>query len=460
MRRALALLLAAALAALLAARTAQAQAQQQPSSPPPASSSGPPSPKRAMPDYDGRGEPETTAGDVALWVPRIIFSPLYLVSEYVIRRPLAWLISTAERKQWPSVIRDFFLFGPDKKAGVVPTAFLDFGFRPSFGFYAFWDDLLGRGNHLRMHASTFGSSWLQGSVADKIPLGADGSLDLRVEGVHRPDYVFNGIGPSTIAGNETRFGIDQFQARPVFEWSAWRSSRILTTAGVRAVRFRDDACCDAPSLASQIRAGRMVAPPGFQDGYTNVFQRGELTIDTRRPRPENQSGLRIETEVEQGVDTAHGSNWLRYGGSIGGFLDLKNNRTVGLAVTALFVDPIGGGDPIPFTEQIVLGGSGPMRGYLYGRLVDRSAAVGTLKYRWPIWAFLDGTMQVAVGNVFGRQLHDFRTELLRLSSAIGVESIGAADHTFELLVGLGTETFERGTQVSSVRVLFGTNRGF
>ena len=53
-------------------------------------------------------------------------------------------------------IKDLFLFGPEKKAGVVPTAFLDFGFRASFGIYAFWDDRLGEGNHRRLHASTFG----------------------------------------------------------------------------------------------------------------------------------------------------------------------------------------------------------------------------------------------------------------------------------------------------------------
>ena len=53
------------------------------------------SPKRAVPDYSGRGEEPTTAGDVALWIPRVILSPLYFVSEYIIRRPLGWLITTA-----------------------------------------------------------------------------------------------------------------------------------------------------------------------------------------------------------------------------------------------------------------------------------------------------------------------------------------------------------------------------
>jgi hypothetical protein len=376
------------------------------------------------------------------------------VSEYVVRRPLGWLITTAERKQWPSAIRDFFLFGPEKKAGVVPTAFIDFGFRPSAGIYAFWDDLLGEGNHLRLHASTWGADWLQGAVADKIPIGKTGFFDLRVEGVHRPDPIFHGIGPRSLQSDRTRYGIDKVAGRPVFELTWWKSSRVTIEGGARYVDFRDDSCCDDPSLASQIAQGKVPAPPGFANGYTAVYERGELTIDTRDPRPESQSGLRLELEVEQASNVRRAAdNWVRYGGSFGGFLDIKNNRTVSLSVTTLFVDPVSSSATIPFTEQVILG-------YLYGRLVDRSAAVATLKYRWPIWIFLDGTMQGAIGDVFGPQLQDFDTKLLRLSGAIGIESIGTPDHTFELLVGVGTETFEEGTNANSVRVVFGTNRGF
>lgn len=419
------------------------------------------SPKRAMPDYDGRGEGPTTAGDVLLWIPRVIFSPLYLVTEYLLRRPLGWLIATAEREQWPSAIRNLFLFGPDKKAGVVPTAFLDFGFRASFGIYAFWDDLLGPGNHLRLHASTFGINWIQGAIADKIPLGKDSTLDLRVEASARPDWVHHGMGPRTLQSDRYRFGMDKFQARPVFESFWWRGSRISTEAGIRYINFRDDNCCDNPSLVRGIQEGRIAAPPGFVDGYTALYQRGEFTVDTREERPNDQTGFRMELEAEHGSNIRSSrANWIRWGGSIGGFLDIKNNRTVSLSVTTLFVDPISSGGDIPFTEQVTLGGSGPMRGYLYGRLVDRSAAIGTLKYRWPIWNFLDGAAQVAFGNVFGPQLGDFKTKLLRLSTAIGIETPGAADHTFEFLAGFGTETFEEGLNVNSFRLLFGTNRGF
>src|SRR5688572_11680337 len=73
--------------------------------------------KRELPEYDGRAPEGTTAGDVGLWAPRIIFFPLYLVSEYLIRQPLGWLIVTAEREQLPTLILDFFTFGEERSAG-------------------------------------------------------------------------------------------------------------------------------------------------------------------------------------------------------------------------------------------------------------------------------------------------------------------------------------------------------
>ena len=70
----------------------------------------------------------------------MVLSPLYLVSEFVIRRPVGGLISFAERSQVPEALYNFFTFTPDHKVGIVPTFFVDFGFKPSAGLYFFWDD--------------------------------------------------------------------------------------------------------------------------------------------------------------------------------------------------------------------------------------------------------------------------------------------------------------------------------
>ncbi len=432
-------------------------------SPTEAASPTPSTSPRPMPDYDGRGPAPSTAGDVALWVPRLALSPAYFTSEYLIRRPMGALITAAEKNQWAAALVATFTFGPDNDIGVVPIALVDFGLRPSVGVFAFWNNAFRRGNDIKAHFATFGPDFLAGTFADRISLdGKKSTLDLRFEGVHRPDLVFYGIGPRTVESARSRYGIDRFDAGPVFNTTWWRGSRLTIAAGIRDVHFRDDACCENPSIPVAVAAGAFPPPPGFASGYTIGYQRLELTVDTREPHPAPQNGIRLAMQGEQGFDlTRSRSNWIRYGASFGGFLDLKDSgRIVSLNVEAQFADPITGSEPIPFTEQVRLGGSEAMRGFLPGRLVDRSAAIATLKYRWPIWVFLDGSMQVATGNVFGKQLEGFDPKLLRLSAAVGLETVGTPDNTLEFLLGFATETFDSGAKVDSFRFVIGTNKGF
>jgi hypothetical protein len=115
---------------------------------------------------------------------------------------------------------------------------------------------------------------------------------------------------------------------------------------------------------------------------------------------------------------------------------------------------------IPFTEQVVLGGFGLMRGYKPGRLIDRSALVSTLLYEWPVWAWLNGTAQLALGNVFGTHLDAFEPGLLRLTAGMGLRTTTSPDHQLELLVGFGTEPYDEGMNITSVRVFLGGTHGF
>jgi hypothetical protein len=43
---------------------------------------------REVPDYDGRGNEDAHPDSWALWIPRVVLSPLYVISEYVLRRPI------------------------------------------------------------------------------------------------------------------------------------------------------------------------------------------------------------------------------------------------------------------------------------------------------------------------------------------------------------------------------------
>ncbi len=418
--------------------------------------------KRAVPDYDGRGGEPLSPGQKALWIPRVVLSPLYFVSEFMIRRPLGFTIRAAEKANLPKELYDFFAFGPDHKAGVIPIAFIDFGFLPSVGLYAFWEDAGFKGHQLALHGSTWGADWLSGTATERFQFAPEGlDLTLTATATHRPDYAFYGIGPDTRESALVRYQADTVDAHAESRLTFAGGSLIETSAGYRGASFGHSNFTPGASLDDRAAQGKLAEPAGFHDGYHAPFAHSRLVLDSRG-KAASATGGRIELMAEQGVDlkNAPTSGWLRYGGTIGGFVDLGDSgRIVSLSLSGLLADPLGK-RPVPFTELVTLGGPGMMPGFRAGRLVDRSAAVATLRYSWPIWIWLDGSLQVATGNVFGARFDGFRAERSRLSTAIGIEGRGSRDSVFQALVGFGTETFESGAKLDSLRVAVGARSGF
>jgi hypothetical protein len=415
--------------------------------------------KRPVPDYDGREEP-TTAGDVLIWIPRIALSPFYLVSEYVIRQPFGFLIRTAERSNLPAALYDFLTFGENHQAGILPIAFLDFGFEPSLGLYFFWNDAFVEGHDLRIRGSTWGQDWVAGSVSSRTRIAKNASWAVRFSGVQRPDFVFFGEGASSLESARSRYGSTTWEAEAEIDVGWGRASRIRADVGFRSRRFRDGDYADDPTLREAVRAKDFALPDGYRDGYDVLYSRLLFALDSRRPRPHPGNGVRFEARAEQGSEVRASPNaYLRYGAALGGFYDLNDHgRVISLWAAAMLSDPLHG--EVPFTELATLGGPEAMRGFVPGRLYGRSAAALTLQYRWPVWVKLDGSIQISVGNVFGRRFEDFDPELLRFSGAIGVESLGSSDSGLEILFGVGTETFRHGGQITSIRFIVGSHYGF
>lgn len=419
---------------------------------------------RPKPDYDGRdgaGQP-TTPGDVALWVPRVVLFPAYVVTEYVIRRPLGAGITAAEKARLPSILYDFFAFGPDHKAGVVPIAFIEFGFLPSVGLYAFWDDAGFKGHSLRLRGSTWGPHWLGASVTDRIQLSESSSVTVNGTFIHRPDFAYFGEGPNSRQEDLSRYGADIADMRAVWRVGLWRSSSLETSVGYRGLSFRPGDYGSNPTLTERAATGAFAVPDGYADGYRAPFHKTALTLDTRRDEDGSESGLRLSVNAEEGsnLSSESGSGWLRYGGTLGGFLDLGNRgRVLSLSFSTEMADQLGP-NGIPFTELAQLGGNEKMPGFRPGRLYGRSSALATLRYSWPIWIWLDGSLQAAVGNVFGERLAGASVSSSRFSGAVGIESRGSRDSVFQLLFGFGSEPFDNGGQINSFRVVAGARSGF
>ncbi len=461
-------------AALAASNTAPADEPPAPAAPvPPSTQPSPvlpqsPSPKRPLPDYDGRGPSPTSPGTMALWVPRVLLSPLYFTTEWLVRRPLGAAVSAAERADLPNILYDFFAFGPEHKAGVAPIAFVDFGFNPSIGLYAFWDDAFFKGDDLRAHASYWTNDWIAGSVVQRIHFHGRDSVQFKFVGVRRPDNVFYGAGPRSLESARSRYGLSKLDLGALFDLPMWRASKIETAVGLRSVSFRDGYYGGDPGILASVAGGAFSLPDGFARGYDAEYSDVLVALDSRRPYPAEGSGVRLQAQAEQGSDLRQspGSGWLHTAAGAGGFWDVNGNRRiVSLSMLAMFSDPLGA-RPVPFTELVTLGGDvtssggfpAPMPGFFPERLVDRSAAVASLRYKWPIAPWISGSLQGALGNVFGDHLMGFDTRLLRVSGAFGIESDASPDSSFELIVGIGTETFEHGAQADSFRVAVGITR--
>ena len=451
-----------------------------------------PGQKRPPQDYDGR-EDVTTAAEDALWIPRVVFFPLYLVSEYLIRIPLGALTVAIEENDVIAEIQKFFTFGPNDNIGIIPTGFLDFGFRPSVGVYFFYNDFIAPGNDLRANFSFGGKRFWRLSVADRIPIempvGQERSksyFQMEASFLMRPDLLFWGIGPDVApdigstfsvmtAGGGARIHIEPWRGTFLEAWVTGR----WTTTGAGECGSQDSfvdeevgigQVCDPPTIRRRILDGTLEPPPHYGRSYATVKSGVRFALDSREPRPASGSGVACEARGEHVAELKepNTNGWLNYSAALGGFIDLTGTqRVLGLTLTAFFQEPLTADAIIPFTELVGakhiedVPDLDIMRGFKPGFLLGSSAIAATVDYRWPIWAFLDGTMQASVGSSFLEpHLEDFDVEKLRFSFLGGIRSPNHRDHSFNLLLGFGTNTFEQGGEPSSIRFLFGGTTGF
>lgn len=443
--------------------------------------------QRPLPNYDGREDEPVDAGDVLIWIPRAVFSPVYLVSEYVLRWPLGQIVSALDVNDVPNILADFFTFGPGDKSGLVPSALLDFGFRPSIGLYFFSDDVIVDGFGIRANVAYGGNDWYLAKLATRYTIQEESATDLEhtidLSGsfVHRPDWRFHGIGSDTTQDAASRYAAQYIEGTLRYVGGVWRSSRIEAWAGVRDVLFKEEGCCDDRALVEGVAEGLFERPPLYDDGYLIARVGAEAVLDTRERRNAYEgdgsdhvspsgSGFKLAGRADFGFglrdspasvpDGPDRIGFVRYGGTAGAFVDVYNQRVIGLQLIADFVDPLKTDAPIPFTELASLGGARPLRGFLQNRLLGDSSIVAHLEYRWPIWALIDGVAHYSVGNVFGKHLDGFAAEKLRQSFGFGLRATGARDHAFELLIAGGTSTFEQGSSVDSFRFVLGSSAGF
>jgi len=392
--------------------------------------------KRPVPHYDGRPD---AGGDGAIWIPRVLLAPLWLVYEFLVRIPIGAAVTAIEESATTQRAVHVLTFGSEKNAGIAPTFLLDRGMLPAIGGYFWWDDALVDGNHLRIHAATWGEPLVLATVSDRYDLDDRSSVSLTASFTRRRDNLYYGIGPETPDSARTRYRSRVIDVAASFERELGRGVHLGTKAGVRDTSFVERAA-----------------------GYTIAYQHADLAFDTRSLGLRG-AGVRASASGDSAFDSSNTprSSWLGYGAALEGFWDIaESDRVLTLTATTRLVDPIARGGSIPFTELPTLGGYTTMRGFLPGRMIDRSAAAVTLGYQWPVWSFLDGELEAATGNVFGAGFRGLEPGRLRFSGAVGLRTLSIPEAQLELLTGFGTDTFDAGARISSFRLVFGATHGF
>ncbi len=417
-------------------------------------------PDRAVPDYDGLPEPGDDAGDVGLWTARVLTSPLYLLTEYGLRIPTVWGLTEGERTNGFQVLHDFFTFGPDDHILVLPTVFYEFGFQPSIGVFAQWDEFLFPSNHITAQVGWGGDNWRSGVFNDRIELRDGWNVGARFLARERPDYVFGGIGVDATVLPRARFGARRIEPSL---WSAtrfWQSSDLELGVTYRSISFFDQAWGSDPSVVARAMANGDALPYGYATGYDALSAEVHLDVDTRTPYAPPEGGVRIA--VHAGMHGAFGGlpeldRWLSWGGTATFAADLLGgHRVLGITADAHLITQLSGSN-VPFVELIELGGArGLLPGYWPGHIQGFSAAGLTAHYTWPIWAFLDARLYFGTANAFGYHFQDFDVAQLRMTFGIEISPrIQDVALPFTFNFAFATDTFERGADMNSFSLAVG-----
>jgi hypothetical protein len=428
-------------------------------------------PHRATPDYDGRADPATTAGDVGLAVVRVALFPIRIVVDYGIRWPIGKAVTAAEHSRGVrSTFHYLFLQPATPTPSIFPIALYDFGFQSSIGVRLQWTrGFVTPGSKLSVKLGTGGLDWWRadGNVVIAAP-GKYRALRAGIDGGvrRRPDQQFFGLGPRTPQSSAARYT----QART--SMTAFAGVRELSLFAGSTATFAGTSNFNGySSIEEQVDAGRIATEPAGYHSFVVTRRYGAtLALDTRGTRPDTQerdrssSGARFDAVIEHVRDREIGE-WVHVDATVGGALRLNHVREHKLDVrlrieliepSAMTIDAA-----IPFVELASIGGSRDLRGFASGRGRDLSAAAFLLDYEWPLAAWLDATLYLGAGNVFGRNLSGFTAGKLRGSAGLGVALAGlTGDRQLEAWAAFGTEPFDEGAGAINFRLVLGYSHDY
>ena len=372
-------------------------------------------------------EPYTTDRSLAY---HVLATPAYLL--HGVTRPIGWTMQYVERR-FPAVFE-----GRLPPRGGVPL--VEFGGPAEFmgGLLLYDNQLFGSDHALRIEGlyGSANSFRAKGQYQWPDPLGVGTRLDASVNLSSNPKSTFfldgNDSDRSTDRANFFRRQVDASVNVSYRPRNGWVGGQL----GVSYERVDAD-------QAEGERGRRLVEyrPPGLQPVQLLTPQ---LTIGLARTNGEPRTSFGTELFLQLHYAHELDGRRFRHGRYVAEFrqylpvLLFPKSRRLVLRGRLEQVEPLFGGEAVPFYQLPSLGGQRTLRGFRYNRFQNAGSLVLTAEYRYPIWSNLDAVAFVDAGQVFP-ELSAVDADRFHWSYGGGVHLLNASGLSFRFEMAGGVE---------------------
>jgi hypothetical protein len=415
--------------------------------PPPPSSGTVPGPeaRRSAASFRGREEGDSAAHALA-WIPRIVFSPLYVLTELVLRRPLYAFLGWADRNHVFDVVDR--VLNPFPGFNWYPTLQLDLGVFFLPGVEGRWNDAFVRRNELRFSGAVGGENFWYAMLVDRFHVGPvyfGGQLEF----VTRPERAFYGLGPDS-PSQRMNFSQTRLDTLGLVGFEPGKAAHLELAFG-----YREETV--GPGNPPSVGGTDGTLPEGFVP-LSLLLASARLELDSRTSR-EHNGGARFVASTTYARDVkvpgrafVTGDVDLRVG------VEIRHpDRVLSARLYVADSFPLGN-EPVPITHMPLLGWQNHM-GFVWGRFRGESAIMGELRYRYPVGHYMDFQCVGSAGNVFARDFHDFDFGALTASIGVGLRTRRTSFLPLEMMIGMGSSRFDEAFAIESVRLFVSTDEG-
>lgn len=402
--------------------------------------------ERRDPEYYRGRSPAGRPEEALAWLGRILFAPVAIVTEIVLRRPIVAFLTWAEDENLLEAID--VVLEPDPNVSWSPTISFEAGVLALPGVHVTWRNFPWTGHSLHVDFAMGSTEFFAARLIEKTTVGPV-TFGLCGGAESRPERPFFGLGNDS-PSDRTFFSERRTYLSGFVDVGHEDHARVELSAGWSLEEL-------GPGIAPSIETlGPLEQVPGF-GLYELGTARLQLSLDSR-DHVEDPGGVRFVGNTLVAIDSRDDSRFF-----MTVELDLEAGVEISapgrvliahfyVANTVPFAE-----DPVPFNYLATLGWD-RHRGFIRGRWRGEAALMAELRYRYPIAYNVDALWLASVGNVFARDASDFDVGALTASFGAGLRTRRTGIDPIELTFALGTRRFDdpAGFGIQSARLYFET----